>query len=395
MLSSSLQSSSTTLNIPSETLQDPSLQSLQHKYIPRFSSPLATPSVETPLTSASSIPTTPLTEGNKREYPLYINSGGGGALVFDLDVMKHISISTGIVGQLSGTLPLAPQQNSLLGFPWRLSIYETIWLLENGWGFLVDSNEIGSNLIDLIDINDDEILDCLIEDLNIRLDNQREIKRKQIAERLKKFGVSKEHLNSSMPNLGDSLSLPKRPKTANEIIKKSNTPNEKDIVFMETDNNENRIVDHWKCLIEKGDQIELINKLLEPEIISFTTIHKTRELSMKRIRLNYEMFKFLKDVKMMSLLPGMRFGGTFVAYPGDPLRYHAKWIVEARDYYTEDIGLRRLANRGRLATGVKKKYLICGFKAKNEQEKTNKTINTSFNDSGNEPVTFTIEWAGF
>lgn len=396
MLSSSLPSSPTTIDITQEQILDPSLQRLHNKYTPLSSSPLASSSPVTELPLSSAVTTT-LTVGKKVQYPLYITSGGGGALVFDLDVMKHLSIATGIVGQLSGTLPLAPQQNSLLGLPWRLSVYETIWLVENGWGLLVNSNEIGSNLIDLIDVNDDEILDCLVEDLNIRLDIQRESKRKQLAERYKRFGVSKEHLNSSMPNLGDSLSLPQRPKTANDIIPRKS--NEKDIVFMETDDNENRISTYWDCLIKDNsngvNQTDLINRLLEPEIKSLITIHRTKEQSLRRIRLNYEIFKYLKDVKRMSLLPGMRFGGTFVAHPGDPLRYHAKWIVESRDYYKEDIGLRRLANRGRLATGVKKKYLICGLESENDGYKPqSKSLDTSDGDRGN-PVMFTIEWAGF
>ena len=76
--------------------------------------------------------------------PIYIN--GDHVLIFNLQDMKKLSIEYGIVGQLSGTLPLAPQQNSLLGFPWRLTIYETLWLYNKGIVKLILLNENNKQL---------------------------------------------------------------------------------------------------------------------------------------------------------------------------------------------------------------------------------------------------------
>lgn len=68
------------------------------------------------------------------------------------------------------------------------------------------------------------------------------------------------------------------------------------------------------------------------------------------------------------VLPGMRFGGDFVAYPGDPLLFHSHLIVS----HSQDIVKQDLVHRGRLATGVKKLWCVL--------------------DNEN---TFSIEWAGF
>lgn len=69
------------------------------------------------------------------------------------------------------------------------------------------------------------------------------------------------------------------------------------------------------------------------------------------------------------VLPGLRFGGDFVAYPGDPLLFHSHLIVSHADEVTNQ----DLVHRGRLATGVKKLWCVV-----DSMEKA-----------------YSIEWAGF
>ncbi|CAH2447610.1 tRNA-splicing endonuclease subunit [Komagataella phaffii CBS 7435] len=96
---------------------------------------------------------------------------------------------------------------------------------------------------------------------------------------------------------------------------------------------------------------------------------------------------------------GLRFGGKFVAYPGDPLRYHSHLIVKPV-YNGEKIELKKLVNGGRLATAVKKVYVIAGLTNKidvdgvePQLELDPKEFITSLEAS---PVkTFSFEWAGF
>lgn len=53
------------------------------------------------------------------------------------------------------------------------------------------------------------------------------------------------------------------------------------------------------------------------------------------------------------LTPGLRFGSQYLAYPGDPLRYHSHFLVVGRGW-DEEVELGTLVGLGRLGTGVKK-----------------------------------------
>lgn len=91
----------------------------------------------------------------------------------------------------------------------------------------------------------------------------------------------------------------------------------------------------------------------------------------------------------------MRFGGSFVAYPGDPLRYHAHQVVDTRAYATEDVDLFALCNRARLATGVRKVWVVGGDPEEVEGEDEADEEEDIYSWSEGEMVCFSVEWAGF
>lgn len=74
------------------------------------------------------------------------------------------------------------------------------------------------------------------------------------------------------------------------------------------------------------------------------------------------------------LTPGLRFGAHYSVYPGDPLRFHAHFLWNKYEW-NSPILLLDLVGSGRLATAVKKSFLISGLNNENFQ-------------------TFSIEWAG-
>lgn len=85
-----------------------------------------------------------------------------------------------------------------------------------------------------------------------------------------------------------------------------------------------------------------------------------------------------------------------IAYPGDPLRYHSHLIVRP---LRGPVNLLDVVAGGRLATGVKKVWVIGGLLEEdrtNLQEKTTgeKSIDWILESEVN-PVSFSIEWAGF
>jgi tRNA-splicing endonuclease subunit Sen34 len=113
-----------------------------------------------------------------------------------------------------------------------------------------------------------------------------------------------------------------------------------------------------------------------------------------------EVFKSLR-ARGYWLASGLKFGGDFTAYPGDPLRFHSHFVVTVIDndplrascetqgrkqVVQEDegekgdkeISMMEIIAWGRLATGVKKHHLLGGYRGKDS------------------PVSYlTISWSGF
>lgn len=369
-------------------------------------------------------------DAEKHPIPLFVH--GDHVLIFSSECMKDLTIKHGITGQLSGTLPLAPQQNSLLGFPWRLSLYEVLWCLHEGVGVLVDAEEVVKNgyLKELAD--DDRKRRVVVDDLQDRLDRWRDEKQKEIEEQMKKLNIIKKDRrvmkplenvlvsSASMPDLQQVINDKERKEKYIEDAKqKSREMHEKSkknqIVFMETPTDDSRISFLWDGLLKKYydaksyRQFGLLQQLIDYEVEHMH--YEDNQSCYDKIWLNFLVYKHLKSQLGFYLLPGMRFGGVFVSYPGDPLRYHAQQIIDTKEYYKEDIGLFRMCNRGRLATGVRKVWIVGGTVDAGNKDKSiverlffdgskgdrsggrGEAGNTS---SGSGKIRcFSIEWAGF
>jgi tRNA-splicing endonuclease subunit Sen34 len=85
------------------------------------------------------------------------------------------------------------------------------------------------------------------------------------------------------------------------------------------------------------------------------------------------------------MTPGLRFGGQFVAYPGDPLRYHSHFLATGLEY-DEPFPVMDLVVCGRLGTAVKKAWLIGATRSETDNVQK---------DEGQAYKCFTIQWAGF
>ncbi|KAF7304615.1 tRNA-splicing endonuclease subunit Sen34 [Mycena kentingensis (nom. inval.)] len=75
---------------------------------------------------------------------------------------------------------------------------------------------------------------------------------------------------------------------------------------------------------------------------------------------------------------GIKFGGDYLVYPGDPLRYHAHFSASVLESPTAALTPMEIVAHGRLGTVTKKAHLLCGWD--DEQRKVSY---------------LTIEWAGF
>ena len=75
---------------------------------------------------------------------------------------------------------------------------------------------------------------------------------------------------------------------------------------------------------------------------------------------------------------GIKFGGEFLVYPGDPLRYHSHFTATVIDSPQSSLRPMEIVAHGRLGTATKKSHLLCGW------------------DDDKKQVSYvSIEWAGF
>ena len=94
------------------------------------------------------------------------------------------------------------------------------------------------------------------------------------------------------------------------------------------------------------------------------------------------------------MAPGLRFGCQYMAYPGDPLRFHSHFLCNGMDW-DQEFDLQDLVGGGRLGTGVKKGYLIGGqVKAGSAVADVNGQSAPQSEEEKDIVRTFCIEWGG-
>ncbi|KAK6531515.1 tRNA-splicing endonuclease subunit, variant 3 [Arthrobotrys megalospora] len=98
----------------------------------------------------------------------------------------------------------------------------------------------------------------------------------------------------------------------------------------------------------------------------------------------YQVYKHLQSLGYF-MSPGLRFGCQYVAYPGDPLRFHSHFLVKSLRW-DEELSILDLVGGGRLGTGVKKAWMISGLEQPDKEADESEVQDVR---------TFCIEWAGF
>lgn len=84
------------------------------------------------------------------------------------------------------------------------------------------------------------------------------------------------------------------------------------------------------------------------------------------------------------MTPGLRFGAQYSVYPGDPLRFHAHFMASQYGW-DEPIPILDIVAGGRLATAVKKAFLLGGEQPADDDDEGN--------ESKPHVRTFCLEWA--
>lgn len=270
------------------------------------------------------------------------------ALIFDVQDIALVR-EHGVVGVLTGTLAGAPQQNVFLGVPLRLMMEEAVWLVEQGVAAIVSGTGEG-----------------VAERLSgVRAEQWAEWERGAALERGAQLAWKREQLAQKKPERAVT--------ERDEALMQQS-------VFVHTRDTPRAVPSGVPRDAESGAEstAESIAESPGSAAIDVTALLKRDN----RLRANYGVYRSLR-AKGYVLSPGARFGGRYVAYPGDPLRYHSHLIVQEAMDKKQEIDLLSMVNGARLGTSVKKTWVLAGAEAEAEAEA--------------EPETefYSVEWAGF
>lgn len=97
---------------------------------------------------------------------------------------------------------------------------------------------------------------------------------------------------------------------------------------------------------------------------SFNEIPSFEFPSTIREQLFYKIYQDLWS-KGYYITSAEKFGGDFLVYPGDPLRYHSKFIIVVMDT-KEDMTSQQLLVYGRLGSSVKKTVVLGSVNEKDD-----------------------------
>ncbi|KAI5297479.1 hypothetical protein KEM56_004789, partial [Ascosphaera pollenicola] len=238
-------------------------------------------------------------------------------LLFSIDAVTYLRREHHICGVLSGTLPQVPQQNVFLGLPLQLMPEEARLLVDKGVAYIVDDAEAHQR----------GLAQAAEEDRQAYMDE------------LRRHGQHAAAAQASRKEQQRQAALQKqRQKRAEEAAEESSSspstarrPDVPEPVFGVT----------------PATSTHLIRNPSPDQAPSSSS-----PASSVPVPSSYPLFAHLHS-KGYYLSPGLRFGCQYLAYPGDPLRFHSHFLgVHAG--WDEEIDLMDLVVGGRLGTGVKK-----------------------------------------
>lgn len=266
----------------------------------------------------------------------------GRYLVFDPDDVAKLRRQENTNGTLVGTVPQQPTQNMFLGLPIELRPEEVEALVHKNAAYVVDDVAAHSAALRS---SDPDARRAYVDSLRRKKQAAHKVfaewnsqKKTRVAERLGRPEVKPSSAEDDADSSAQTIAA-ESSATQAEVASLAVTPtSSSELIPPETD-----------ALFEAGDP--------PPGPLC----------------------RFLQS-NGYYMSPGLRFGSRYSVYPGDPLRFHAHFMANQYDWH-EEIPILDLVGGGRLATAVKKSFLIGG-----QQPGTD--------PSQEGPVrTFSIEWA--
>ena len=262
-------------------------------------------------------------------------------MIYDINVVTWLRKHHNILGVLIGTLPQAPQQNVFLGLPLELLPEEARFIVAEGIGYCVNDHEWHqSGAIQITAEQRDSYKQDIAQESE------------QTAKRMEKKRVEKaENVLQRRQIATTTTLLPKAQAGSSE----SQVESAEDAASLFESSTSQRGLSP-QLTTNPTKQWAVTPTSANPPL---PTPPRDPSIPLPKVKeSSYAVFKRLHDEGYF-VLPGLRFGCQFMAYPGDPLRYHSHFLVNGYDW-DEEFELLDIVGGGRLGTGVKKAFLLGG-----------------------------------
>jgi len=309
------------------------------------------------------------------------------AYVWDVDDIAALRSLHHICGILTGTLPHVSQQNVFLGVPLILMPEEVVLLVDKGFAILVDDQNAHHDPSTAeLEKWDSQRLQSVQEHLALAEEHARDLhpdramsekailKRKEREER-----KARSRTDPDQPSQTPLLSEP-IPDPANSRPESSRATaiNQSDVTAV----TRNPAISPAYTVQVPGASPSTF-EWYAPTDHSFTTLATARDAGIWDYpqtpfeRARCAVFRDLWEQGYF-MGSGIKFGGEYLVYPGDPLRYHSHFVASVIESPTTPLRPMEIVAHGRLGTGTKKAHLIC-----------------EWDEDKNVVTYYSVEWAGF
>ena len=256
----------------------------------------------------------------------------GRYLIFEAESAALLRRKENASGTLAGTIPQQPTQNIYLGLPVELRAEEACCLVRNGSAYVVD---IASAHLDVF--------------RDARNVNESKLGRRAYIDTLRASKRAAHHAMNAM------MTKKQLEASARQGQRGGESP-WNNISGRDAEAYEQKGRDSSRQTTTKAIAVE--NKLALTLSSSNKLLQKQAQPILRPQTPTGALCCHLHATGYY-MTPGLRFGARYSVYPGDPLRFHAHFM--ANEYgWEEEIPVLDIVGGGRLATAVKKSFLIGG-----------------------------------
>ncbi|KIO20150.1 hypothetical protein M407DRAFT_140323 [Tulasnella calospora MUT 4182] len=293
------------------------------------------------------------------------------AYVWDVESAEIVRSKYHITGLLTGTLPSLAQQNVFLGLPLSLMPEEVVYLVEKGVAVLLDNASASTQPPSEAELADwrKGVADyrATSQDYLAEIRKQKETaKGKQDTEEAQRKRIERESRKKSAsaaavkdaPAEGTPEDMASSSGAADDLFVPDETPSSPGLKPQVETKGEDM---SYTVLIPATPDD---HPWFRPP--TYETIQAAKEAgvwtypSTPTERAKCAVYRDLID-KGYFIGGGLKFGGDWLVYPGDQLRYHSHFVATVLLTSTTKLTPMQIVAYGRLGTVTKKAHLLCGW----------------------------------